>query len=62
MGICVIVKEQGSLAIKSSTLKWIHFCLATKDAGKLKSRTLIWPQINGAASSLKVLLMYWLEL
>lgn len=34
MGICFIVREQGSLAIKSSTLKWINFSLATKDDGE----------------------------
>lgn len=51
MQICTIVKDQGSLAIKSFTIKWIHFCLATNNAGELISRTLIWPQINGCEQS-----------
>lgn len=34
-------EAQGSLAIKSYTLKWIHFCLATEEAGML-----IKPHIN----------------
>lgn len=55
MGLCSFLEEHGCLANNSSTLKWIHFCLATKDASQFMSCTLKEPQINWAASSLGVI-------
>ena len=62
MGIVPLWKNREVWPLKAPHSNGFIPVWPQKDAGKLISRTLIWPQINGAAQSLKVLLMYWLDL